>query len=82
MNVYLRVDDGLEFVGRASLTDDRCDEYAVDIDLAGTGQALRLVYELKTVPCMTPEGRAGMERAVLLSIGQTPDFLPGWESAD
>lgn len=82
MNVYLRVEDGVDLLGRTSLEDERDDTVIVDLDLPGTGEAVRLTYDVRTLPCLTSEGRLAEERAVLLSLGQTPDFLPGWQAAE
>ncbi len=82
MNVYLRIEDGIELVGRTSLVDPSSDDYVVDIDIAGTGEVMRLAFDLRSVPCMTADGHLGEERAVLISLGQIPDFLPGWEALD
>jgi hypothetical protein len=82
MNVYLMTEDGLELIGHTSLVGGEGSECIVDLDIAGTGVTLRLIYELSTVPCLTPELKLGTERAVVLSLGQTPYFLPGWERAE
>lgn len=82
MNVYLRIEEGLELVGHTSLPEVEDDEYVVDIDAAGTGQLQRLAYVLRSVPCLTPDGSVRAERAVLLPSGQSPEFLPGWEPLD
>lgn len=82
MNVYLRIEEGLELVGHTSLPEVEDDEYVVDVEAAGTGEVRRLAYVLRSVPCMAPDGHAGMERAVLLPSGQPPEFLPGWEPVD
>lgn len=82
MKVYLRGEDGLEVVGHTSLREGPGDEYVVQIDLSGMGEALHLVYDVRSVPYLTPELKLGTERAVVLTLGQTPDFLPGWEMGD
>ncbi len=82
MNVYLRTEDDIELVGHTSLEDGQADKHIVDVAIPSSGAALRLVYELGTVPCLTPELRLGTERAVVLALGQTPDFLPGWERVE
>lgn len=78
MNVYLRTEDGLDLIGRTSLAEE-ASIYVVDLDILGCGATLRLTYELRSVPHLTPELKLDMERAVVLALGQTPDFLPGWE---
>jgi len=79
MDVYLRVEDDLELVGRTSLRANVPDEYVVDIDIVGTGAALRLTYSVQRVPFLTRDLRLETRRAVVLALGQTPDFLPGWQ---
>jgi hypothetical protein len=79
MNVYLMTEDGLELIGHTSLPEGEGDEYIVDLAIAGTGSILRLTYELRTVPRLTAELKLQTELAVVLSLGQTPHFLPGWE---
>ncbi len=81
MNVYLKVQDGIELVGTTTL-EAYGQDYVLDLDLTGTGQALRLTYELEAVPYLTPEMTLGSERAVMLQIGQTPCFLPGWQRSE
>jgi hypothetical protein len=82
MKVYLMAEDGIELVGRTSLPEGWGGEYVVDIDIPGIGAALRLIYEVKPVPCLTPELKLVTECAVVLSLGQTPDFLPDWERVE
>lgn len=79
MNVYLRTEEGLDLIGRTSLAEEAGSIYVVDLDLVGWGATLRLTYELRSVPYLTPELKLETERAVVLAFGQTPDFLPGWE---
>jgi len=79
MNVYLRIEDDLELIGHTGLPDAEGEDYVVDIAMVGTGAALRLTYALQSVPVLTPELKLGLERAVVLSLGQTPDFLPDWQ---
>ncbi|TCI00510.1 hypothetical protein EJV46_07730 [Roseococcus sp. SYP-B2431] len=82
MKVYVSLEDGLELVGRTSLREEMADDYVVDLDIPGTGAALRLTYAVHSVPWLTPQLTLGTERAVVLSLGQTPDFLPGWQRVD
>lgn len=82
MNVYQTTEDGIELAGSTSLTAEQGGEYVVDIAIPGTGAALRLTYELKAVPYLADDLTIGMERAVVLALGQTPDFLPGWTRRD
>lgn len=82
MNVFVRGEDGPELVGWTSLAEETGDIHVVDLPVSGGSEMLRLVYEIRSMPCLTPEMKVGTERAVVLEIGQTPDFLPGWERLD
>lgn len=76
MKVY-RLENGQpHLVGRADISDD--EGVIFEVPLFGAASTIIETFMIGAVTHLPPDGSLHVERAVLLTPGQSPELLPGW----
>jgi hypothetical protein len=78
MKVYLDDCGARTLIGRADIPEDEGPSF--EVPLFGPSSVIIDRFTIAVVTHLPPDGRAPKtERAVLISPGQSPDLLPGWQ---
>ena len=78
MKVYVFDDSGYRLVGRADVPDEGSPVY--EVPLFGLTSVIKERFTISAVTHLQPgSSLPTVERAVVLSAGQLPEILPGWQ---
>ncbi|MDB5413824.1 MAG: hypothetical protein JWR10_2159 [Rubritepida sp.] len=77
VKVYLSVEAEHRLIGRADIPDDHVP--VLEIPIYGFARVIRVRFAIGAISRLTAEGKMVVERAVLMSKGQIPALLPGWQ---
>lgn len=78
MKVYLDEGDGQRLLGRADIPEDVGAVY--EVHLFGASSTITDHFAVGTVTHLgSKPGDLRVERVILLSLGQRPELLPGWQ---
>lgn len=78
MRVYVAEGETQRLVGRADVPTDSGSLF--EVPLLGAVTVIREQFTIGTITYLPPDGGPPVvERAVLLTAGQLPELLPGWQ---